>query len=394
LLLTTGLFAWLYRSADISLSVWPVISLALSQCLLSYLQVFIQSLYRYKAMFFLNLAAAITGIIFLVVAMPLWGAIAYVYVMLLINVILCTGYAIMIVGELSGIKNVEKTGEQEHLPLRGLITTSLFYAASAVLSGILWQRFEITLLKEYFGYEKVAVYGIAFTVMALFTEPLKMLPGVLTYYFAGIGDQSEKAAAQFGSYFRHFCWIVIFTGVFVWADARHIVTVLYTDKYLESVYYLRILLVGMIPGVCSYVLMNMHIGLGKARFLVIQDAIGAVVFLILFFAGNYFFELYGIAWAKSVAILICVALGLWYTGSRLKFSIPYRSISLSVLLSLVLLCPLAGLGSSSVVLLAIKGLVLFFAYVFVSRKLKIIDGELVDNIIQQIRRNIFGSIRF
>jgi O-antigen/teichoic acid export membrane protein len=390
LLLTGLLFVLLYRYVYIDIPFLPVLLMAFSQCLLSYIQVFMQGLYRYKAALVYNVIVSVIGTAFLLITIHSLGAVAYVYTILLVNIILCAGYGVTVI---RAIKAVQKEPlKHEEISFSSLIKTSLFYAASAILAGILWLRFEISLLKEFFSYEKIAVYGIAFTVIALFAEPLKMLPSVLMYYFAGISDEKDKASLQFSRYFRHFAWLVIFAGIFTWADAESIITILYTGKYLESAYYLKILLIGMIPGVCSYVLMNMHVGLGKARFLVIQDLTGAVIFVVLLFLGNHYWQLTGIAWAKSIAMIVCVALGLWYTSMRLRYQVPYSAISISFAICALLLLPLSGIASSSLWLLLLKAGTLFAIYLFVSLRLKVIDPLLVDGIFKQLRSKAAGII--
>lgn len=390
LLLTSALFILLYRFVHINISFFPVLLMALSQCMLIYLQVFMQGLYRYKTTLLYNIVVSVTGTVFLLATINVCGAVAYVYTILLVNVILCLGYGFTIIKAIKTV--VPESREYEEIPVNTLIRTSLFYAASAILAGILWQRFEISVLKQFFGYEKIAIYSIAFTVVALFAEPLKMLPGVLTYYFAGISDEGDKVAAQFSRYFKHFSCLVIFCGIFIWADARSIVTLLYTDKYLDSVYILRVLLIGIVPGICSYVLIHMHIGLGKAKFLMIQDLVSAVLFLFLFFLGNYYWQLPGIAWAKSIAMLVNVILGLWYTSYRLKFKVPYIPVLFSLLLSAVMVLPLSGVASSSILFLIMKGFVLFALYILISSKLKILETDLLHDMYKQIRSKITAVI--
>ncbi|MES2778987.1 MAG: oligosaccharide flippase family protein [Bacteroidota bacterium] len=379
-------FYYFFERASIELPLLPMLAFAGSQFLLTYLNIFIQSIYRYRATFWMNMIACIAGTVFLYVTISKFGAVAYIYSFILVNLILSVGYIITINKAIAIIP--DKTSDFELPNTPQLLKTALYFAVSAILAGMVWQRFELSILKNYFDYAHLAVYGVAFTVIALFAEPLKLIPGVLLYYFANMGDKHEEASERFEAFFKHFSWLVIFIGTFIWFDAEHIITLLYTDKYLESAYYVKILLPGIIPGVCSYALMSTHVGLGKARFLFIQDIITATLFLGLAFGLIHTFGLEGAAWAKSVAIGCSVTMGLIYTHFRLKYRVPFQSLFLSVVIALLLVAPFQGAFSANWLFIILKFLIGFVLYVLLSWLTRIIDHSLVIRMITEFKSKL------
>ncbi|MES2558816.1 MAG: polysaccharide biosynthesis C-terminal domain-containing protein [Bacteroidota bacterium] len=368
-------FYYFFEKAAIVLPLFPLMVFACSQFLLTYLNVFIQSIYRYRTTFWMNVIACIAGTLCLYLTIPVYGALAYIWSFVLVHLILSAGYIVTIS---KAIKDVKPAKSDFVLPgTPQLLKVALYFAVSAILAGMVWQRFELSILKNYFDYAHLALYGVAFTVIALFAEPLKLIPGVLLYYFANMGDKHREASEQFELFFKHFCWLVIFIGTFIWFDAEHIITLLYTDKYVESAYYVKILLPGIIPGVCSYALMSTHVGLGKARFLLIQDILTATIFLGLAFGLIHTFGLEGAAWAKSLAIGFSVTTGLLYTHFRLKYAVPFQSLFLSVVFSMLLVAPFQETWSETWILIVVKFLVAFILYCIISWYTRTIDQSVV-----------------
>jgi O-antigen/teichoic acid export membrane protein len=367
-------YVFFFGSKEIAVPVSTIILFTITQFLANYFQVLIQSVYRYKTAFTVTLVAVVSGSIFLYLTLPSLHILSYLYTYIGVNVILVMGYSLAF---FSAMRQTEETESSYQLPpSKELFRTALYFAVSAILAGILWQRTEFYLLEVWFSYSDIAVYSVAFTIMALFFEPLKLLTGVLTYYYAGMGEKGDRGEAQFGVYFKHFCWIVIFAGSFVWFNSDAIVLQVYTNKYADAAEYLRLLLIGMVPGVCSYVLMSMHIGMGKSRFLFVQDLVCAVVFCLLVYCLTQWMGLRGTAIAKSIAILLSVAMGLIYTASKIGFSIPWKLPLFSIVLSITIGYSMQGILQASVVLLAIKLILSFGLYIVISYFSHMIDRSL------------------
>jgi O-antigen/teichoic acid export membrane protein len=361
----------IYHYNAFDFTIGYVLTFAVSQLLLSYLTLVMQSFKLFKPMFVANVIGCALGLLFLWLAINQFGGVAYLIAYTLVYFILIGTYLYQIQKAIKVVK--QQTSTEYYLPSRSnMLKTSLYFAVSAILAGILWQRFELSVLKLSVGYSELAIYGVAFTFIALFAEPLKLIPSVLLYYFANITEHA-KASVQFARFFKHFSWLVIFIGVFVWFNASALVITVYTDKYIESVNYVHILLVGIIPGTFSYVMMHTHVGMGKARFLLVQDILSALVFVILFFVLFDKIGIEGAAWAKSIAMLFSVMLGLIYTSARLKFDVPFKELVASLALSLLLVIPTVDFGSWSLLLLMLKCALLAGLYVVVSWYTRIIE---------------------
>lgn len=387
------LLVGLNTQSEIGISSWVLFLLVLSSVGLFYLQVLVQGLLAYKAIFFTNIFATLTAFLFLLFMLPQLGAPAFIFTYIIVNGMLGIGYLLVLIRGLQQLKRLNNESTYQLPARRSLIKTAVYFGGSAILAGLLWQRYELSILKYSVPFAELATYMIAFTVLALVVEPLKLIPSALIYYFAGISNDPLKASEKFYSFFKHFCWLVFFAGTFVFFHATQIVSILYTDKYADSACLLQILLIGMIPGTCSYVVMNMHVGLGKSKFLVFQDAIGVIVFAVLLLIGNRYFGLVGAAWAKSIAIGLSVGLGLWYTGQKLKFKIPYDAVLGSLILSVLLIWGSQSFLLGSVFALIIKAILLFAAYIGVSLLLKLIDRQLVLGILSRIQQFILGLLR-
>jgi O-antigen/teichoic acid export membrane protein len=388
IVLTILLVFGVQSQTGLDIPFWVVIVLILTTISLFYLQILVQALFAFKALLLVNIVSCTSALSFLVYMLPIQGGIAFLYTYIIANGILSLGYLVILI---SGIKRLNRQPSTYQLPTnQTLIKTAVYFGGSAILAGILQQRYELSLLKYTLLFDELATYMIAFSVLALVMEPLKLIPSVLIYYFAGIGGNHSLAAAKFASFFKHFVWLVFFVGFFTFFNAEEIVTIIYTRKYRESVYLLKILLVGMIPGTCSYVMMNMHVGLGRSRFLLTQDLIGVLVFCVLLFLGNSYFGLAGAAWAKSIAVMISVGLGLWYTSQHLRYNVPYVSILWSGITSIALCWLTQTILIENVFLLFIKGILLFTLYTGISWLLKTIDRELFRNTINRFGMRLRG----
>lgn len=392
LVLSVGVLLYLFLNNLAVVNMGILIILACSQILLGYLQVLVQSVYAYKKVFIINVVVAIIGIAFLIRGLPLYGAAAYIYTYLLVNGLLCLAYGSTVFMAVKGVKILPTPSRFVLPPAKAIYKTSLYFGVSAILATILWQRFELSILKEYIDYSELAVYSIAFSVLSLFMEPLKLATGSLLYYFAGIAHQQEQASLTFERFFKHFSWLVIFMGVFIYFNAEQIVTLIYTYKYVESALYLKILLVGMVPGTCSYVLMNMHVGLGKSRFLLMQDIVCALLFLIGLYVGIQNDGLTGAAWAKSIVVLLSVALGLWYTSFRLQFKVPYLPLLKALALTFILIAPFQGILENNILFLLGKGALLFALYFAVSWYFNLIDRTLVKDTLNRSKNAFTGLL--
>jgi O-antigen/teichoic acid export membrane protein len=364
----------------VHLMLWTFSNIALSVT-----TVFMQATYRYKQSFYLNLVACLLGLGFLLIAFSHLQQLAYLYCFIIVNLFLSIGYCLLLSKFLYTIKDETESGHEEIPPANNWLKTSAYFAISAILAGILWQRFELSLLKHYYNFDQLAVYAIAFTLVSLFAEPLKLIPSGLLYFFSGIKYQQEEASAKFSDFFIHFVWLVSFCGSFVYTHMDDMVVLFYTDKYAAAAEYARYLLIGFIPGICGYVFMNMHTGLGKARFLFIQDSLCALLFITGLGFAIPWFGLIGAALTKSAVMIISVIIGAWYTHHHLRYDLPIIKPLLSFLIAFVLVYLSREMFAENLILLLIKAAILFGLYLMISLPLGLIRKDLINETMGRIR---------
>lgn len=365
------------RFMELEISFSYCVALLVTQFVVNYLQIINYAIYQYKLAISSNLLASIIGFLYLLLFIQTKGLYACIEMYILANTITII---VLIIGLTNVFKNIPETNTQtERIDWKSFGYNAVFFGVSAILASIIWQRSEFFVLKSYFSFEELAVYGVAFTMLSFLVEPFKMIPSVLLNYFAGIKNELH-GSKQFSMFLQHFSWLVIFMGIFMSNHSHELVTYIYTTKYSESAQYFSILLIGMVPGVCSYAIMNTHVGLGKSRFLFLQDTVTAFIFIILMYFFLQTHSIQGVAWAKSIAILSSVSMGIWYTHFRLKFKIPFQQLIFSVLLASALIVSSNQILVGSILLLGIKAIVLFAIYVFISFRFHIIDRSLINRI--------------
>ena len=375
----------IYQIVIIHIFLVHIVLWTFSNIALAVTSVLMQATYRYKQSFYLNLFACLMGLGFLFISFSHLQQLAYIYCFFIVNLFLSIGYCILLFKFLQNIKSSVELGHEDIPPANSWLKTSAYFSISAILAGILWQRFELSFLKHYYNFDQLAVYAIAFTLVSLFAEPLKLIPSGLLYYFSGIQHQQEKASAKFSDFFIHFAWLVSFCGAFIYAHMDEMVVFFYTGKYAAAAEYARYLLIGFIPGVCGYVFMNMHTGLGKARFLFIQDSLCALLFIAGLGFAIPWFGLMGAALTKSAVMIISVIVGAWYTRYHLRYDLPVVKPLLSFLIACVLVYLTREIFTENLIRLLIKTAILFGVYLIVSLPLGLIRKDLIIETMGRIR---------
>ncbi len=367
----------IYQVVVIYIPIWHLFIWAVSNIALAITSVLMQATYRYKQAFYLNLFACSLALTFLLTSINYLQQLSYIYCFVTVNILLASGYAYDTFRYLRVLNKHNNATQLQMMPtMNGWIKTSAYFAISTILAGILWQRFELSFIKHYFNFDQLAIYVIAFTLVSLFAEPLKLIPSGLLYYFSGIQHDHEKAAVKFADFFINFSWLVFFCGIFIYMHAETVVVFLYTSKYAAAAYYTKLLLLGFVPGICGYVFMNMHTGLGKARFLLIQDTVCALLFITGMTFAIPAFGLTGAALAKSATMIISVCIGAWYTKKRLQYDLPLLKPCLSLLLAWVLIYATQSFFNGNLLLLLAKGICLFLLYLLLSFKMGLIRKSL------------------
>lgn len=363
-------------------------TLLFTQFVVNYLQIVMASLFRYRSLLIVNTIVSVAGILMLLYFLPTYQLDAYLGVLTLVNVLMILMYGIDVIRVYSKLKQnptPSPASEEDTMPaFKSLFKTSAYFGLSAILAAIVWQRTELYFIRLELDFSSIAVYGVALSLIALFAEPFRIIPGSLLTYFAGIHDNQQLINQQFTRFFSHFVWAVVFVLLFVWFNANELVSAIYTDRYASSADLIRILLIGFIPGICSYVIMNMHTGLSKARFLLWQDLSSAAVFLVLVLVLIQMAGLTGVAWAKALAMCFSVLAGVLYTRFKLGIPFPVRHIVSTVLLAIAIHWMVAQMPIDGIVGLVVKLMLSFAVYLMFSLWFKLLAKDIVQNIIHEV----------
>lgn len=354
---------------------------ASSQILNSYVQVMAQSTFSYKKIAIGNSLISVLGILVLYFLLPRMGIDGYIFTFTGVNLFLSIWN--IYVWKSASI-NLSPAFEYTHFNKKEFFKTCLALAASSILAAILWQRTELFFVKKILGFEQLAIYGVALSMLALTTEIFRILPGALMPYFSAHKNQGNRNSHVYYTFMRYFTWLIVFVCLFIGVDASHIIQSIYTSKYEASGPLLSILLIGYSFGSVSFLSMQLHIGMGRNRFLMIQDFLGAVLVIGLCL---YFIPVHGIvgaAWAKSISMLIIALLGIWYTTFRLQFPFPLRYITLSIMCALVVIFPLQHIFTGNILLLSIKFIVSFALYFALSIQVGVIEKKRLNVILGRI----------
>jgi teichuronic acid exporter len=386
--IVTGLLAWfVYKAYNPLVQQFPGTFLFLVfHFAVSYMQVVAQSFFKYKAIFYINIISAIAGVSFLLLTIDAYKGAAYIWMYLLINIIQFICYAVILTQSYYALTDTATEQIEDPVSYMVLIKTAAYFGGSAILAALLWQRPELYLVKRFLGFDKVAVYSVALNIISLMLEPLKMLSGAMLSYFAGISHLKDKVEEQFFTFFKHYTWLAIFVGVFLWFEAHTIVTFIYTQTYAESARLVQIMLLGFIPGVCTYLIMHLLVGLKRTTYLITQDIIIAVLFIIAAVVGLKYVSLFYISMAKAGLFFISFGMAVLYVIFRLKFKFPIKSMVKSLSLS-ILLFWLLGFIPGNTIWHTIERLMLAaLLYTGISFKIQLIDSIIVEKVGLELKK--------
>lgn len=339
-----------------------------------FLQAIVQSLFLYRPIFWIHLPAIGGALCLLFWMLPIYGIEAYLWTHICFNLILAGGYVFLVLA--SSNKLVVNAKEGDGISLKEWVSTCAYFAGSAILAAALAQRPEVYVIEEQLGLRSVAEYGIALNVVMLIMEPFKMLAGGMQSYFAGTAHQESLTKVQFQEFFRHYSWMVIFAATALWVEHRSILTFLYTDTYLSSAPALQWLIPGIAFGALTHVIMHVLVGMKRVRFLVIQDIVVAVLFLVGIF-GIQTTSITQFALVKT-GTFVCSFLSVaTYMIVRLKWGFPIVSLIRNTILSAFILFLVSQLSWEGIGYTVLRVSVAFACYALLSWKLYLIDRKLV-----------------
>jgi O-antigen/teichoic acid export membrane protein len=352
----------------------PVTMALMGVHLLNYFVVsWMQSMQLYRNVFLVQTVASASALLIGYFIIPVYGLNGFIFCFFWLHTIGLLWLSFYFIKQVKQLKANSDMPVAAEVDGKLLIRSTGYFAISAVLSSILWQRSEYYFIKRELSEASVALYAVAFSVISLATEPFRLLTGTFTTYFARHFNQESDPSKMFTAMFKFIWMLTSFTSIFLWFFADQIVLFFYPEEYIASVSLIKILLPGVFLGACSYVVMGYHVAAGKAKFLLTQDSIVAIILIgLVLFSVHFYLGIEGIAWARSMALGTTVALGIAYSiwGMHLKF--PFCSMLFSLLLSAGLMWLAVLLEPVGPVQLLFYGLVSFSCYVGVLIRLKVI----------------------
>jgi len=345
--------------------------------LLNYFVVsWMQSLLLYKTVFLVQGAVSAGTLLIGYLCIPVFGLNGFIFCLFWLHTVsfcLLTYYFVKHLKYRQANADLNISDEVDH---KLLVRTTAYFAFSTVLASLLWQRCEYYFIKQELSQTSVALYAVAFSVISLATEPFRLLTGTFTTYFARHFNQESNPSEMFTTMFR-FIWIfTVFTSIFLWFFADQVLLFFYPKEYIDCASLIKTLLPGVFLGVCSYVVMSYHVAAGKAKFLLTQDSIAALILIgLVLFAVRFYPRIESIAFARSIALAATVVLGMIYSIARINLRFPFYAMGTSFLLS-------AGLIGISIFLkpagwfqVSLFALGSFSTYLFLLTMLRVISNE-------------------
>lgn len=378
-----GSVVWILYSNYNSRPVKGMLLIYLSSLVIAnYVQVMAQATFSYAKLASGNTFIAIAGFMLLRYFLPLYGMDAYVYVFTAVNFLnafwsLWVWLSASKPHDQSMHSDTRFTGKQ-------LFGTAAALGISSVLAAILWQRTELYFIRRHTGFDELAVYGVALSLLALLVEFFRMLPGAMMPYFSAHKDEGVKNAGVFYAFMRYYGWLLVFVFLFAGVESHRIVRFIYTERYLASADILRILLWGYACGALSFLATQLHMALGKNKFLIVQDFLAAIFVLAgcVWLIPHYGTE--GAAWLKSSVVAYMGVAAIIYTIVRVKFHYPIRYLILSFLCAAVVIYLLRNWMNETLLLFILKTVVAFALYVALSISVGVIEKQMIKRVWQRI----------
>lgn len=386
--LSAGVVYLLLLSDRIALQPLLVIALLVVQFAATFFQFVMQGMFAYRQLFVAQMLATSVAFAFLWFALPVNGVEAYIQSYILYNSILLLVLSFPVVRLLAKAHSAETT-QPALTPQNKLWQLSGYFALSILLASVMWQRPEAYFIEKYLGYTQLSVYLIAFNLVFLATEPIRMLSGVLISYFSGLSEQRDQLVKIYTSYMQYLGWLAAFLGLYVYCYAPAIVKLLYTESYNESADLLRVFVPFFMLSAVNQVSVNLLIGLKKVRQLLYFDVANFVLFLLMLFWVFPTGSLTELALGKGMIHLWSVVF-VFVVVYRLEFRSPLRKLLLSMLLAIASIVPVFYVLPNDGLWwqLLLSAAVPFIVYVWLSIRLGLIEREMA----MKIQNRLLGRL--
>jgi O-antigen/teichoic acid export membrane protein len=350
----------------------------------NYLQVLAQATFRFAQLAVGYTVIPMIALTLLWYYLPQYGMDVYILIFTGVNL----ANALWSLMVLLTAKTEKTSGDavSEKLEWRVLIRNSAALALSSALAAVLWQRTELYFIRRTAGFDELAVYGVALSLLALLVELFRMLPGAMMPYFSAHKDHPEQNANAYYAFMRYYGWLLVFAFLYVGVEAPRIVGFIYTSTYSYSAELLRIMLWGYAFGALSFVATQLHIGLGKNKYLLIQDIVAAVLVITLCYTIIPVYYISGAAWIKSSVVAYMGIASIAYTIFRIGYHFPVRYLSLSLLCAAVVIFLLRNWMNDSLLMFCLKSFLAFSLYLVLCTTVGVVEKKML----QRIRNKILG----
>lgn len=384
--LSAGVVYLLLLSERVSTQPILIVTLLCVQFLAIFFQFIMQGIFAYRQLFIGQSISTCIAFMYLWLALPEDGVEVYIYTYILYNSILLLALSFPIIKLFKEIHTSQVNIDTSAPFSRSkMLQLSAYFALSILLASVMWQRPEAYFIEKYLGYTQLSVYLIAFNLVFLATEPIRMLSSVLLSYFSGLSEQRAQLEKVYATYMLYLGWLGAFLGIFVYYYAPSIVKILYTETYIESALLLRIFVPFFMISAINQVSVNLLIGLKKIRQLLYFDVANFILFSLMLLWVLPAANLSQITWGKGIIHLWSVAY-ICVVVYRLGFYSPLRNLLKNVLLAFGCVFTFYSFFPDDGLLwqLMLAGIFSFLIYASFSIRFGLIDRQVIVKIINRL----------
>lgn len=258
-----------------------------------------------------------------------WGAPGYLCALLSSGLVQAVGFALALGRADLSIGMPLSLSFPTRTTVRRYLAFVLPATLGLPLSVIVWERSEVFFLERFSGLEQVGYYSLAYTMFSMvlllgWALVNGFYPAISRDYGAGDWNRIQEKLRHGLLLGTLYAVPLTFGG---WATIDALISLLYGDKVLPSVPIVRVLLVGLVPGVLSGMLGIMVMATGRI-WLALKTSIvlsTANILLDLILIPRY--GALGGAFASTISQLVYSAILLTVVFRIYKFDLPWRSLT-------------------------------------------------------------------
>ena len=197
---------------------------------------------------------------------------------------------------------------------------------ATILSAFVWQRMELFFINRYLTKSDISFYSVGLTLSLFIMQPIAMLASALTPHFAkSFQENSAKTQHTYVLLTKAFAWATFLLGWFVAFNSEFFLGILYGKKFITGASVAFWLLIFSPLSAIATVGSSLVYGYGKARFVAVSSALGALVAPIVFMLIIPAYGIIGAALARGIMQTFLIAIGSFYITYFLCYPFPLRS---------------------------------------------------------------------